>query len=102
MSARIARAPHAPGLAVTGDLMGDASRALEREVAALLAEPGLAPGPLVLDLSGVSAMDSAAFTVWVAAERRTLAAGRKLLVKGASPLIRKLFLLADLEDVLLS
>ncbi len=86
---------------IEGELVGPAGEPLLAAVRTALADPALPPGPLVLEFSGVPTMDSSAFSAWVRAERLAEAAGRRLRVTGARPLVRELFELADLADALL-
>jgi anti-anti-sigma factor len=55
---------------------------------------------LVLDLSGLSFIDSAGLRVILQAEQTSKAAGGKLVVRAPSPPVRRLFEITGLDDAL--
>jgi anti-anti-sigma factor len=97
---KVQRLPGKPVLLLKGDFTGSGARSCEAPLEALLKELKDLPGAIFLDLAGVPYMDSSGFSGWVNLERRVREAGRELRVRGASSLIRDLFLFADLEEVL--
>lgn len=97
---KVQRVAGQPTLALAGEFTGDAGAQVQAPLEALLRELGPGDEPVGLDLSEVDTMDSAGFSSWVRLERLAQGAGRRLRVIGASPLIRDLFVFADLEEVL--
>jgi anti-anti-sigma factor len=57
------------------------------------------PGDLVLDLSGVESVDLAAQRMIAVASRLAVRQGRRLLVQGCPPLVRRLLHLSHLRGL---
>jgi anti-anti-sigma factor len=62
---------------------------------------GSHPGDLVLDLSGVEAVDLAALRMIAVASRLALRQGRRLVVHGCPPQVRRLLHLSHLRGLVL-
>ena len=66
---------------------------------AALAGAGMAPGPVVLDLSGVGFIDSSGLRVLVNAHRARETLDHGLVLRGLSPPIQRLFDVTGLTDL---
>lgn len=91
------RHPHAAVVTLTGELDAHTSGQLR----ALLNELLLAgQGNLVLDLSGLSFIDSAGLSALLSAAKGTRRGGGQLLLSGPAPTVRKVMALTGIDVVL--
>lgn len=90
---------HVPGrlLALCGRL--DVHAAADVRMALVAAVPA-ADGDLVLDLSGLTALDATGLGVLVGGHRRAQRAGRVLVLQDVTPAVGRLLLLTRLDKVL--
>ncbi|HSK28172.1 MAG TPA: STAS domain-containing protein [Jiangellales bacterium] len=84
-------------LRLTGSLDVRSVAAVREALAGLLDR---LPGDVVLDLSGVDVVDATGLGVIVAAHRRALRSGRRLVLRGVEPGLARLFAIARLARVL--
>ena len=82
-------------LALSGELDISEAARVERELARLEAQR---PPELVLDLSGLSFMDSTGLRLIIAAHQRVAGDGRRLLVVRGPEAVQRIFSVTRLED----
>ena len=91
-------------LLVEGEVDAATAPALDAAFRALDApRPGAAhpaPSVVVVDLSGVTFLDSSGLSVLIATHKRLRFDGRSLAVTGARPSVRRLFAISGLDRVL--
>lgn len=97
MQSDVTQHPNAVVITLTGEL--DAHTA--PKLRTLLAEQLLAgPGNLVLDLAGLSFVDSAGLAALISADKGTRRAGMRLVLASPRPPVRKVLTLTGLDAVL--
>ncbi len=97
MHSAVTQHPYAALVALTGEL--DAHTAVG--LRSLLAEQLLAgPGNLVLDLSGLTFLDSAGVASLIAADKGTRRAGMRLVLAAPHPKVRKVLGITGIDAVL--
>lgn len=97
MQSAVSQHPHAAVVTLSGEL--DAHTAARLRT--LLAEQLLAgPGNLVLDMSGLSFIDSAGLASLIAADKGTRRAGMRLVLAAPQPPVRKVLALTGIDAVL--
>ena len=84
-------------VALTGELDGASAPALQAQLANLTDEPG---GDLVLELAGLTFVDSTGLALFVSLHKRLATLGHELVLKGASPVARRLFQITKLDELL--
>jgi anti-anti-sigma factor len=84
-------------LTVSGSIDVRSVSAVREALAGLLERRA---GDVVLDLSGVDVMDATGLGMIVAAHRRALRSGRRLVLRGVEPGLARLFAIARLGRVL--
>lgn len=93
-------AQHGATLVLDGKFFASAKPALDQAFPKALEAAQREDSPVVFDFTRVPSMDSEGFSIWISLERLALEAGTEVRVRGASPLIRELFEISDLEEVL--
>ncbi|WP_310962674.1 STAS domain-containing protein [Nocardioides terrisoli] len=84
-------------LRVVGQVDGRTTSELRDALAAQLREE---PGDVVLDLAAVEAVDLTALRMIAVASRSAMLAGHHLLLRGASPVVRRLLHLSHLRGLI--
>ena len=93
----VAQHPHAVVVSLTGELDGHHAGRLRT----LLAEQLLGgPGSLVLDLTGLSFIDSSGLAALIATDKGTRRAGTALVLAAPQPAVRKVLSLTGIDAVL--
>jgi anti-anti-sigma factor len=82
-------------IALVGELDLVNASSLERELESIEAEP---PETLIVDLRGISFIDSTGLRAVIAADQRARAGDRRLVVVGGAPAVDRLFSVTQLEQ----
>jgi len=83
---------------VTGELDHCSAPAVRRELDRMIADPGVKQ--LVLDLSGMTFMDSSGIGVILGRYREMRRRGGGVAVRGMNPHVEKIFLLSGMNQVI--
>ena len=96
MSVEIVSRPNSTTVKVTGDVDIDSKARLE----AAMLQPGVAPRNLILDLSGVTFIDSLGLRLLLEVHHGCQMRSGSLLVAAPSDAVRRVFELTKLDEVL--
>ncbi len=83
---------------LTGELDGVSAPPLRDQLADLMAEP--LAGDLVLDIAGLTFLDSTALTLFVSLHNQLESKGHELILQGPSPIAARIFDITGLVNVL--